>query len=67
VLSFTRSLKVYVAVEPVELRKCCDGLEALVTQRLGEDLRQGAIFVFTNRRHSHLKSSAGMAPGSGWR
>jgi transposase len=55
VLSFTGSLKVYVAVEPVDLRKSFNGLEALVTQRLGEDLRQGALFVFTNRRHSRLK------------
>jgi transposase len=55
VLSFTGSLKVYVAVEPVDLRKSFNGLEALVSQRLGEDVRQGALFVFTNRRHSRLK------------
>ncbi len=54
-LSFTGGLKVYVAVEPVDLRKSFNGLEALVSQRLGEDLRQGALFVFTNRRHSRLK------------
>jgi len=54
-LSFTGGLKVYVAIEPVDLRKSFNGLEALVTQRLGEDLRQGALFVFTNRRHSRLK------------
>jgi transposase len=55
VLSFPGSLKVYVAVEPVDLRKSFNGLEALVAQRLCEDLRQGALFVFTNRRHSRLK------------
>jgi transposase len=27
----------------------------LVSERLGEDLRQGALFVFSNRRHSRLK------------
>ena len=54
-LSFTGGLKVYVAIEPVDLRKSFNGLEALVSQRLGEDLRQGALFVFTNRRHSRLK------------
>lgn len=45
----------YVAIEPVDLRKSFNGLEALVTQRLGEDLRQGALFVFTNRTHTRLK------------
>jgi transposase len=27
----------------------------LVSERLGEDLRQGALFVFTNHRHTRLK------------
>jgi transposase len=54
-LSFTGGLKVFVALEPVDLRKSFSGLEGLVSQRLGEDLRQGALFVFTNRRHSRLK------------
>ena len=45
----------FVALEPVDLRKSFSGLEGLVSERLGEDLRQGALFVFTNRRHSRLK------------
>ena len=54
-LSFTGGLKVFVALEPVDLRKSFSGLEGLVSARLGEDLREGALFVFTNRRHSRLK------------
>ena len=54
-LSFTGSLKIFVALEPVDLRKSFNGLEALVSERLGEDLRAGALFVFTNRSHSRLK------------
>ena len=54
-LSFTGALKVFVALEPVDLRKSFSGLEGLVSERLGEDLRLGALFVFTNRRHSRLK------------
>jgi transposase len=54
-LSFTGGLKVFVALEPCDLRKSFGGLETLVSERLGEDLRQGAIFVFTNRRHTRLK------------
>ena len=49
-LSFTGGLKVFVALEPVDLRKSFSGLEGLVSERLGEDLRQGALFVFTNRK-----------------
>ncbi|MEQ2009945.1 MAG: IS66 family insertion sequence element accessory protein TnpB [Limisphaerales bacterium] len=54
-LSFTGGLKVFVALEPVDLRKSFSGLEGLVSERLGADLRQGALFIFTNRRHSRLK------------
>jgi transposase len=54
-LSFSGGLKVFVALETVDLRKSFNGLEALVSGRLGEDLRQGALFVFSNRRHTRLK------------
>jgi transposase len=54
-LSFSGSLKVFVAVEACDMRKGFNGLHALVTQRLGEDPRAGALFVFTNRRHNRIK------------
>jgi transposase len=54
-LSFTGSLKVLLAIEPCDLRKSFNGLHGLVTERLGEDPRQGALFVFTNRRRTRLK------------
>ncbi len=54
-LSFAGSLKVMVALEPCDMRKGFNGLHALVSERLGEDLRGGALFVFSNRRHNRLK------------
>jgi transposase len=54
-LSFTGGLKVFVAVEACDLRKSFNGLEGLVRERLGEDPRGGALFVFTNRSHTRLK------------
>ena len=36
-------------------RKGFNGLHALVAERLGEDLKSGALFVFSNRRHTRLK------------
>ena len=54
-LSFVGSLKIFVALEPVDLRKSFNGLHGLVSERLGENPRQGALFVFTNRRHTRLK------------
>ena len=54
-LSFTGSLKVFVAVEPVDLRRGHNGLLALVGEKLKEDIRSGALFVFTNRSRHLLK------------
>ena len=38
-LSFTGGLKVFVALEPCDLRKSFDGLEGVVRERLREDPR----------------------------
>lgn len=54
-LSFTGALKVFLAVEPCDLRKSFNGLHAIVTEKLKEDPRAGALFVFTNRRRTRLK------------
>jgi transposase len=54
-LNFTGNLKVFVALEPCDLRKSFDGLLSLVSQRLQEDPLQGALFVFSNRGHTRLK------------
>jgi transposase len=44
-----------VALEPCDMRKGFNGLEALARERLQEDPRQGALFVFSNRQHTRLK------------
>ena len=49
------SLKVFVAVEACDMRKGFNGLHAVVTERLGEEPRAGALFVFSNRRHTRIK------------
>ena len=45
----------FVAVEACDMRKGFNGLYALVSERLGEDLKSGALFVFGNRRHTRIK------------
>jgi len=54
-LSFSGSLKVFVALEACDMRKGFNGLYAAVTERLGEGPKGGALFVFTNRRRTRLK------------
>ena len=54
-LSFTGSLKVFVALESCDMRAGANTLQALVSERLKEDARSGALFVFTNKRRTLLK------------
>ncbi len=54
-LSFSGQLKIYVAVEGCDMRKSFEGLSGLVQSRLEQDLRGGALFVFSNRQRTRLK------------
>jgi transposase len=55
-LSFTGSLKVFLAAQPADLRKGFSGLYAMTAQVLREDPQSGALFVFTNRDRTRIKS-----------
>ena len=54
-LSFAGSLKIYVAIEPCDMRKSFYGLYALAAEKLKADPKSGAIFVFCNKRRNRLK------------
>jgi len=55
VLSFTGALRVFVALEPCDMRKGFESLAGMVGITLEEDLKSGALFVFGNRRRTRLK------------
>ena len=54
-LSFSGSLKIYVALDPCDMRKGFNGLETLVREVLVQEVRHGALFLFANRRRTRLK------------
>jgi transposase len=54
-LTFPSALKIYLAVEPVDMRKAFNGLWTIAEQKLREDPRQGAVFVFVNKDRDRLK------------
>ena len=62
-LSFAGSLKIYVAIEPCDMRKSFNGLYALAEGKLQEDPRNGAIFVFTRRRRGRTDAEVGEQSG----
>ena len=54
-LSMPPSVRIYVASAPTDMRKGFDSLAALVTQVIREDIFAGHLFVFRNRRGTHVK------------
>lgn len=53
-LSIPRGIRIFVALEPTDMRKGIDGLSALIRQ-YGEDVFGGHLFVFLSRRRDRLK------------
>lgn len=49
------SVRVLVAVKPVDFRKGMDGLAALVQEHLKADPFSGAIYVFRSKRSDRVK------------
>ena len=54
-LSFPGSLKIYVALEPCDMRKSFNGLYAVAQEKLHEDPQNGALFAFINKRRNRVK------------
>lgn len=54
-LSFHSHLRVFLATDPCDLRASFNGLWAAAQNKLSEDLKNGALFIFTNRRHNRIK------------
>jgi transposase len=49
-LTLPPSVKIFVAVEPVDARKSFDSLALLIESELGLEVMSGHLFVFLNRR-----------------
>jgi transposase len=54
-LTVAAGVKVYLATEPVDLRRGHDGLSALVRARFKMDPLEGHLFVFVGRRVDRVK------------
>jgi transposase len=55
VILLPRAVHVYVATQPVSLRRSFDGLSNEVRAVLGRDPLSGHVFVFLNRRKNQVK------------
>lgn len=54
-VSFGSSQRYFLYRKPTDMRRSFDGLCGLVRNELGRDPVSGDVFVFTNRRRTHIK------------
>lgn len=54
-LSLPATLRIFLAVEPADMRKGFDGLSQLVRDRIAQDPLSGHLYVFRNRRRDRIK------------
>ena len=54
-LMLPAAVRIYVAAEPVDLRRGCDGLAAAGRSIVGTDPLSGHVFCFLNRRRNRIK------------
>lgn len=54
-LSLPSSIRIYLCVQPVDMRKGFDSLAMLVQQHFGCDPLSGHLFVFASRGHDRIK------------
>ena len=54
-ISLPPSVKIFLAAQPVDMRKSFDGLKAVVEEFVGGDPLSGHLFVFRGRRADRFK------------
>jgi transposase len=54
-LSITPGRRIWLCLEPTDMRRSFDGLSAMVRNHLGENPTSGHWFVFINRRRTQMK------------
>ena len=54
-LSITPGRRIWLCLEPTDMRRSFDGLSAMVKNHLGENPTSGHWYVFINRRRTQIK------------
>jgi len=54
-LNFSPNLRIFLAIDPTDMRKSFDGLFALVESVINENPLSGHLFLFRNRKRDRVK------------
>lgn len=50
------NVKIWLYTEPTDMRKQFDGLMALAKQKMQGQIVEGQLFIFVNRKRTHIKA-----------
>ncbi|MEZ5278617.1 MAG: IS66 family insertion sequence element accessory protein TnpB [Opitutaceae bacterium] len=56
-LAFPAGLRIFLALEAVDMRKQFNRLWAVASEKLREDPKSGAVFAFTNKKRDRLEAA----------
>jgi transposase len=54
-LTLSPSIRIFLCLQPADMRKSLDGLSALAGEQAHEDPLSGHLFIFRNRRGDRMK------------
>ncbi len=57
---------IFVATDPVDLRKAFDGLATLMRQSLGQDPLSGSVYIFSNWQRNRLNVTGRLKTSHRW-
>lgn len=55
-IGLPQNTKIFLCTEPVDFRKGFDGLTGIVTSTLGQNVTDGSLFLFVNRKRDRIKA-----------
>ncbi len=54
-LGIPSSVRIFLSVQAIDMRKSFNGLSVIVTEHLQSDIFNGALYVFTNKSQNRIK------------
>ncbi len=55
-IGLPQNTRIFLCTEPIDFRKGFDGLTGIVTASIGQNVIDGSLFLFVNRRRDRIKA-----------
>jgi transposase len=55
-IGLSQNTRIFLCAQPIDFRKGFDGLTGIVTASIGQNVTDGSLFLFVNRRCDRIKA-----------